>query len=148
MLIFTGSADEFFDFDLGRLAYRGPRREHTYLSGIDYVLPCGQVNIPDPSIACLRMQEWKHAMPKQYAQRIKGTVFTKEIPFSPIDPDAYEYPFPDEANARLHERYMSRAKKIPNLLICGRLGEYKYYNMDRAIERAMELTRHILETEQ
>lgn len=147
LLVFTGSIDEYFSFDLGRLAYRGQQRKHNYVRDVDYALPCGQVNIPDPSDECLRIQEWKHTMPEQYVDCIKGTVLTKETPFSPTDPDDYEYPFPDETNVNLHTRYVERAKKAPKLLVCGRLGEYKYYNMDRAIERALELAQDILRRE-
>ena len=146
MLIFTGPIDEFFEFDLGRLAYRGQRRKHFYLPDTDYVLPCAQVNNPNPDSEHLRVQEWKHAMPKQYARCIRGTVITRETPFNPIDPDEYEYPFPNEANMHLHRRYWRRTVKIPRLLVCGRLGEYRYYNMDQAIERAMELAQHVLES--
>lgn len=146
LLVFTGPIDEFFGFDLGRLTYRGQRREHTYLPDVDYALPCGQVNNPDLNNgAHIRTLEWKHMMPPQYAQRIEGTVLTREIPFSPTSPNDYEYPFPDGVNAHLYERYRERTEKIPGLLICGRLGDYRYYDMDQAIGRAMMLAQRILE---
>lgn len=147
MLIFTGPIDEFFNYDIGRLAYRGQKREHTYLGDIDYAFPAGQINNPSiDSGEHIRILEWKHIMPKEYADKIKGTVLTKETPFSPNNTDKYEYPFPDEVNQRLYLRYKERAERIPNLLICGRLGEYKYYDMDQAIARAMILAKRVLET--
>ena len=48
MLIFTGPIDEFFGFDIGKLKYRGQRRENKYLTDVEYFQPYGQVNNPDP----------------------------------------------------------------------------------------------------
>ena len=60
MTIFTGSIDEYFGFDLGRLKYRGQQRTHEYVRGVDFIQPCGQINNPDPSrgphIRTLRME--------------------------------------------------------------------------------------------
>jgi UDP-galactopyranose mutase len=70
---------------------------------------------------------------------ISGTLITREYPISPETPDHFEYPFPGEADRQLFNRYEERARRIPNLLICGRLGEYRYYDMDQAIARAMVL---------
>jgi UDP-galactopyranose mutase len=145
VLVFTGPIDELFDFDLGRLQYRGQRRQHSYLAHVPYVLPCGQVNNPDPAGgAHIRTLEWKHMMQPEYRDHIRGTVLTTETPFTPTDPNQYEYPFPDEANARLYERYRARAAATPGLLVCGRLGEYRYFDMDQAIARAMHLAEGLL----
>jgi UDP-galactopyranose mutase len=144
-LIFTGPIDEFFDFELGRLHYRGQNREHRYLTEIGFAQPCGQVNNPDPANGPhIRTLEWKHMMPPDHAARIRGTVLTNEITVSPTDPDRYEYPFPNDANAQLYQRYRARAEAVTNLLVCGRLGEYRYYDMDQAIARAMLLVKRYL----
>lgn len=146
MVVFTGPIDEYFGFDLGRLKYRGQKREHEYLADVDYAQPCGQVNNPDPENGPhIRTLEWKHMMPKHFADRIRGTVLTRETTVTPENPGEYEYPFPDDENARLYQAYRARAEQIPNLLICGRLGEYRYYDMDQAIARAQLLARRILE---
>jgi UDP-galactopyranose mutase len=84
-------------------------------------------------------------MVPDYADRIQGTVLTQETPFTPDDPSDYEYPFPDRANAALYEVYRKRANAIGGLLICGRLGEYRYFDMDQAIARARLWARRILE---
>ncbi len=149
MLIFTGAIDEFFNFDLGYLKYRSQKREHTYFTDVEFILPCGQVNNPDPNNGPdIRTLEWKHMMPKQYSKYIRSSVLTKEITYTPNDPNEYEYPFPDNENRHLYLEYERRALQIPKLLICGRLGEYKYYDMDQAIARALALSRRILDTEQ
>lgn len=145
LLVFTGPIDEFFGYDLGRLRYRGQRREHSYLPNQHLVQPCGQVNNPDPATGPhIRTLEWKHMMPPDEVPQIQGTVLTREYTFSPEDPNQQEYPFPDRHNAELYQRYRARAEAIPGLLVCGRLGEYRYYDMDQAIGRAMMLARQLL----
>jgi UDP-galactopyranose mutase len=72
-------------------------------------------------------------------------VLTREVTVTPADSDQYEYPFPDQTNAQIYQRYRERAESTPRLLVCGRLGEYRYYDMDQAIARAMQLAGRILE---
>jgi UDP-galactopyranose mutase len=145
MTIYTGPIDEYFGFDLGYLRYRAQSRRHRYFSAKDWAQPCFQVNNPDPANgAHFRSIEWKHMMPRDHARNIGGTVLTYETPYSPTNPDKFEYPFPDQANDRLFKRYAERALAIPRLLICGRLGEYRYYDMDQAIARAQVLGHRIL----
>lgn len=145
-LIFTGPIDEFFGYDFGRLAYRGQTRDLAYLPDTDNFQPCRSVTIPAHTDGQhIRTFEWKYLMPKRFASRIHGTVITREFPFSPVDSNQYEYPFPDKANERLYQRYRARADEIPSLLVCGRLGDYKYYDMDHATERAMELAEQLIE---
>jgi UDP-galactopyranose mutase len=145
LLVFTGPVDEYFEFDLGRLIYRGQRREHRYLADDDFAQPCGQVNNPmHANGPHLRTLEWKHLMPAADAAKIKGTVLTTETPYTPSDPSEYEYPFPDRANGELAEAYRFRASLLEKVLICGRLGEYRYFDMDQAIARALVLAAKIL----
>ena len=145
LTIFTGPIDEFFDFDLGRLKYRGQVRTHDYLPDVEFHQPCGQVNNPDPDNGPhIRTIEWKHIMPRDVAAEIRGTVITREVTVTPASPEDYEYPFPDDENGGLFRRYRERARQVEGLLICGRLGEYRYYDMDQAIARARMLARRIL----
>ena len=92
----------------------------------------------------IRTIEWKHMLPAHVAERIRGTITTVETPYAPTHPDGYEYPFPDDANRQLYHRYREMAAKRPDLLICGRLGEYRYFDMDQAIGRALMWVRRIL----
>jgi UDP-galactopyranose mutase len=143
--VFTGPIDEYFGFDLGRLKYRGQSREHEYLPDLEWVQPCVQINNPDPDNGPhIRTLEWKHLMPPAEAARVRGTVVTREISVTPDDPHDYEYPFPDQPNARLYRRYAERAAAITGLLVCGRLGEYRYYDMDQAVARAQLLAGRLL----
>jgi UDP-galactopyranose mutase len=142
-LIFTGPIDEFFNFELGKLAYRGQKRLHTYHAEVDWKQPCGQVNSPLDGDH-IRDIEWKHMMRPDYAARIRGTVLTRETPWTPDSPEHYEYPFPDDRNQDLFEQYQMMAREEEDVLICGRLGEYRYYDMDHAIGRAATLVKHLL----
>jgi UDP-galactopyranose mutase len=141
---FTGPIDEYFGFDLGRLAYRGQRRAHTYLPDVRRHQPVPQVNHPDPAVAEIRTLEWKHMMEPDLQPALEGTVLTTETPYTPSDPGDYEYPFPDPVNQRLYARYRERADTIAGLVVCGRLGEYRYYDMDQAIGRALTLAKRAL----
>jgi len=146
LTVFTGPIDEYFGFDLGRLKYRGQQRQHEYFPDAGLLQPCGQVNNPDPTNGPhIRTLEWKHMMANPQAPGLRGTVLTRETPFSPSNPSDYEYPFPDAANAQLYRSYNERAVRVPRLLVCGRLGEYRYYDMDQAMARAMLLAGKILE---
>jgi UDP-galactopyranose mutase len=140
---FTGPIDEYFGFDLGRLAYRGQRREHRYLPETGWHQPVPQVNYPQADVPIIRTLEWKHMMEPERRETFDGTVITSETPYSPDDPNDYEYPFPDAANQRLYARYRDRADKIDRLTVCGRLGEYRYLDMDQAIGRALTIARRI-----
>jgi UDP-galactopyranose mutase len=144
-IVFTGPIDQYFHYDLGRLAYRGQSREHTYFPEVEYSLPCGQVNNPNPRQGPhIRTLEWKHMMPANFAARIKGTVLTTETPISPTDPNQYEYPYPDAINSTLYQKYADRAAEVPKVLFCGRLGEYRYYDMDQAIARGIQIGKMLL----
>ncbi|MBW2527574.1 MAG: NAD(P)-binding protein [Deltaproteobacteria bacterium] len=144
-LVFTGPIDELFGFSLGKLMYRAQRREHEYLPDTDWHQPCGQVNNPDPAYGDhIRTLEWKHMLPGEYAKRIRGTVITRETTCTPTDSGDYEYPIPEAANRALYQRYREMADADEQLLVCGRLGEYRYYDMDHAIARAMELAADLL----
>jgi len=147
-LVFTGPIDEYFGFSLGRLSYRGQEREHTYLPGVAQHQPFGQVNNPDPAGGPhVRTLEWTHLLSEQERAQVTGTIITRETPMTPTNPDRYEYPFPNEANKALYRRYRARADAVPGLLVCGRLGEYRYYDMDQAIARAMLLAKRLLDGE-
>ena len=145
LLVFTGPIDEYFRFELGKLAYRGQRRVHAYHADVEWLQPCAQVNEPG-ALPHIRDIEWKHLMHSDYADRIRGSVMTRETPWSPTHPDGYEYPLLDVANQHLYHSYRTMAAAEPGVLICGRLGEYRYYDMDHAIGRAMTVARGVLTT--
>jgi UDP-galactopyranose mutase len=144
-LVFTGSLDEFFHFDAGRLGYRSQKRRHHYLPDCRWHQPCVQVNHPDASDnGPIRTLEWKHLMSLESRQAVNGTLITEEYPFTPYLPEEFEYPFPSEGNAKLYQHYRTRAAAIPRLVVCGRLGSYRYFDMDQAIGHAMTVAAMLL----
>ncbi len=147
--IYTGPIDQFFDYQLGKLQYRSQKRKHQFFPGNDLQLAVPIIN--NPSIdngAHIRTIEWKQLMPYESAKNINGTLLTVETPFSPTQPDQYEYPFPDQKNALLAKAYIKKAQGTKNLVICGRLGEYRYYDMDQAISRAMIIGKKLIKESQ
>jgi UDP-galactopyranose mutase len=144
LLVFTGPIDEFFNFKYGKLKYRSQNRKVEHLPDTEQYQPYVQVNYPNADDLRLRTIEWKHLMHERDRKKVKGTVLTHEIPFTPDNPDQYEYPFPDKINKALCKKYQQEAAALKGVLICGRLGEYKYYDMDQAIERAMNVGWDIL----
>lgn len=143
LLIYTGPIDIFFNCEFGKLKYRSQKRKIEYLKNIEFSQPSIQVNYSSIKEKKIRTIEWKHLMETHLKSKIKGTVITHEIPFTPSSSDQYEYPFPDSSNAYLFQLYKERAKQLKDVIICGRLGEYKYYNMDEAIGKAMKIAEEI-----
>ena len=146
-LIYTGPIDEYFRYKFGRLRYRGQIRETIYLPETSFFQEFAQIN--NPSLkdgAFIRTTEWKHFTSNKESNSIKGTVITKEYPFSPTNSNNFEYPFPDIININLYKKYRNLASELKDVIICGRLGEYRYYDMDQAIEKAMAITIKILGT--
>jgi len=110
------------------------------LPDVEYFQPYGQINNPNPTTdKFIRTLEWKHLMQPELARQARGTLITRETPITPTNPQHYEYPFPDEENDRLYRRYLEKAYNHSNVVFCGRLGEYRYFDMDQAIGRAMAL---------
>lgn len=143
MLIYTGPIDAFFNYCFGRLHYRGQQRQELWVPEVDWYQPGIQVNEPNVAVPFVRTLEWKHLLPKEEASTICGTLLTRETPCTPDDPDHFEYPFPDQENQMRFKKYQQLAREIPDTLICGRLGEYRYLDMDQAIARAMHLAAQI-----
>lgn len=145
MLVFTGPIDEYFGFEYGKLKYRGQNRRIENIKDMNNFQPCIQVNYPNIDDPRIRTIEWKHLMYEDDKNNVKGTTLTHETPFTPQDPNQYEYPFPDKINKELYEKYREKADGLESVIICGRLGEYRYYDMDQAIGRAMKIASGVLE---
>jgi UDP-galactopyranose mutase len=139
-IFFTGPIDEFFDFSQGSLKYRGQQRIHDYVTDKVFAQEFVQVNRPEPDVLFVRTIEWKYMLPSLHPMWISyGTVVTTETPYLAHHPDEFEYPFPDDHNKKLYEKYRNKAEVFDDVVFCGRLGEYKYYDMDQAIARAQML---------
>jgi UDP-galactopyranose mutase len=133
-IIYTGAIDEFFDYQFGNLEYRGLKFETETLS-MENFQGNAVVNYTDRETPYTRIIEHKHFdwvnVPK--------TIITREYPQSWKIGSVPYYPINDEKNTSLLERYKVLAKKNPNVIFCGRLGEYKYHDMDDTVELALKL---------
>lgn len=138
--IYTGPIDEYFGFRLGRLKYRGQIRTHK-LSIQSRYQSCVQVNNPLHSGGPhIRTIDWRHVTEPEIASRLRNSFVTTETPFTPDNPNDYEYPFPDKLNARLYAEYRKMARCVePRVLFAGRLGTFQYLDMDQAIAKAMAM---------
>ena len=131
--IYTGMIDEYFDFKLGHLEYRTVRFETEVLDTDNYQ-GNAVVNYTEREVPYTRIIEHKHF---EFGNQPK-TVISKEYSseWKPgIEP---YYPINDETNGKLFEQYKKLADKEENVIFGGRLGNYKYYDMDKVIEAALD----------
>ena len=135
-LIDTGPLDELFDCRFGRLPYRSLRFDFEYYDKPDYQ-GHSVVNYT-VSEDFTRITEFKYLT----GQQAEGTTIVKEYPFA-YTGAAGEIPYysiANEANQKLYEQYRGLVEHIPNVWLLGRLAEYKYYNIDAMVLKALELT--------
>lgn len=138
-LIFTGALDEYFGRRFGPLPYRRLRFESETV-GQDSVQPVAQVNYPGTG-AYTRVTEYKHLT----GQRAAVTTLAYEYPLA-HEPERNEpfYPVPRAENRTLYDRYRELARtSCQGVLFAGRLADYRYYNMDQAVARALAVYREI-----
>ena len=99
------------------------------------------VNYTEREIPFTRCMEHKHFYP---GLSVKGTVLTREYPSEWSAGSEPYYPVNNEKNNSLYEQYRELAReKCPDVIFAGRLGEYKYYDMDIAVKRALEIAAQI-----
>ena len=136
-IIYTGAIDEFFNYEFGPLEYRSLRFEEEVLSIRDYQ-GVFMVSYPEKKYKFTRIIEHKHF---EFGQQ-DFTVITKEYPQDwKIGMPAY-YPVNDDKNQSIYDQY-KQYNTNKKYIFGGRLGSYKYLNMDQTIERALELTKNI-----
>jgi UDP-galactopyranose mutase len=138
-LVFCGPIDEYFDYRFGKLPYRSLRFQHKSLDQPQFQ-EVATVNYPDEDVPYTRISEYKHLTGQQHPK----TSVTYEFPSAVGDP---YYPIPRPENYALYKRYQKLAEKTPGVTFLGRLGTYKYYNMDQVIGQALALYKRIEETE-
>jgi UDP-galactopyranose mutase len=139
-MAYTGPVDAFFDYVYGELPYRSLRFDFDY-SSTERIQPVAVVNYPNGQ-PYTRITEFKHLT----GQVAAGTSFVREYPemYAHGANEPY-YPVPIRASTELHARYAAEAAKLKTkVLFAGRLGDYKYYNMDQAVARALALAAEIV----
>lgn len=132
-VVYTGALDELFDREYGRLPYRSLRFEWRYTdkSSVQEAPVVAYPQAPEFT----RITEYKKLPP----QEGRGSSYALEYPLPYDGTDSAEpyYPVLTEESQKQYAQYRDAAEKIPNLILCGRLADFKYYNMDQAVERAL-----------
>ena len=133
-IIYTGAIDEYFDYKFGELEYRGLRFE-IEKHDVENYQGVAAVNYTDRETSYTRIIEHKHfEFGKQPVSYI-----TKEYPADWHRGEEAYYPVNNPKNNDLYEKYVELAKDETNVIFGGRLGEYKYYDMDKVIASALDL---------
>ena len=136
--IYTGMIDEFFGYRLGVLQYRSVRFE-TEVLDIDNYQGNAVVNYTERTVPYTRVIEHKHF---EFGKQEK-TVISREYSSEWTQGSDPYYPVNNERNTALYARYKALADETPSVIFGGRLGEYKYYDMDKVILSALELVEKI-----
>ena len=131
-IVFTGPIDKFYDYCYGELQYRSVRFETEILDKENYQ-GNAVVNYTEYEVPYTRIIEHKHfefgTQPKTIISREYSDAWT-------LEKEAY-YPINNDRNNRLYEKYKELAEIEENVIFGGRLGEYKYYDMDKVIKEAL-----------
>lgn len=135
-IVFTGMIDQFFDYKYGSLEYRSLRFDTEVLNQDNYQ-GNAVVNYTDSETPFTRIIEHKHfEMGKGNKNK---TVITHEYPKEWHRGDDPYYPINDKKNKELYSKYVGLAREnCPNVIFGGRLGQYRYYNMDQTIMAALQ----------
>lgn len=134
-VLYTGMIDEYFDYRLGELQYRSLRFEEELLVGCDNYQGNAVVNYTERQVPYTRIIEHKHF---EFGGQ-PDTVITREYPTAWRRGDEPYYPINDDRNSRLYRQYEELAREEKNVLFGGRLGSYRYYDMDKVIAEALAL---------
>lgn len=133
-ILFTGMIDQYYDYVYGELEYRGLRFESETLN-IDNYQGNAVINYTDSETPFTRIIEHKHFE----GSNSPKTIITHEYPQNwERGMEAY-YPVNNDKNNKLFDKYQKLAENEENIIFGGRLGMYKYYNMDQIIDEALKL---------
>jgi UDP-galactopyranose mutase len=129
-MIYTGPIDYFFDYKFGKLPYRSIRFEFRNLPQVQYQ-ETAQINYVDDSVEFTRVVE--HKLLSQ--QDSQSTTISFEYPQKDGEPF---YPIPTEENRNQYLLYKKETEKLKNVIFCGRLAEYQYFNMDQVVASTLK----------
>jgi UDP-galactopyranose mutase len=137
-LIFTGPIDSYFDYCYGHLPYRSLEFRFETLDRENFQ-PTGTVNYPNEQ-PYTRITEFKYLTGQQHSK----TSLVYEYPKAEGDP---YYPIPRPENAAMYKQYELLASTLPNVYFTGRLGTYRYYNMDQVVAQSLALYKKLVHKE-
>jgi UDP-galactopyranose mutase len=136
-IIYSGPVDQFFNYKYEKLEYRTLRFEKEIHPVEDYQ-GTSVMNYADIEVPYTRIHEPRHLHPERTDYPVNKTMIIKE--YSLLDDGSNPfYPINDERNQNLVRKYREECKKLKNIFISGRLGDYKYYDMHDTIKHALEL---------
>ena len=138
-IIFTGPIDKYYNYIYGELEYRSLRFETTVLDEINHQ-GNAVINYTEYEVPYTRIIEHKHFENTASTK----TVITKEYPDTWNKEKEPYYPVNDENNNNLYNKYKELSQKSNKVIFGGRLGQYKYYDMDKVISEALLLAKNIL----
>ncbi len=133
-IVYSGPIDRFFDYKYGILDWRTIDFERSVYDTSDYQ-GCTVMNYADESIPYTRIHEFKHYHPERKSSN--STILFKEFSRIAKNTDSPYYPVNTPRNAKLLNKYVNDAASLKNVTLGGRLGEYRYLDMDKTIERAL-----------
>jgi UDP-galactopyranose mutase len=134
-LVYTGPIDEYFEYAFGKLPYRALQFRHE-THDLRRYQEAPVVNYPNEN-AYTRVTEFKYLTGQEHEK----TSIVFEYPTAHGDP---YYPVPRPDNQELYRKYERLAATVPDVHFAGRLGTYKYYNMDQVVGQALALSRRLL----
>ena len=133
-LFFSGAIDEYFNYEFGALPYRSLDLVFEKYN-TKYIQSGPQINFPE-NYDYTRSVEYKYYLDENSDQTILS--YEYPCPFEAGRNERY-YPIPNDKSQVLYNRYLAKAKELKNVYFIGRLGDYKYYNMDQAVARVLGL---------
>ncbi len=141
-VIYTGQIDELFNYKFGNLPYRSVNMKFETVEK-EYYQEAATVNYPN-NYDFTRITEFKHIHPTKGDK----TTILKEYPQEHIpNKNTPYYPIFTDENQKKFNQYFEYSKQVQNLVLVGRLAEYKYYDMDDIVERALEVFEKEIENE-
>ncbi len=132
-LFFTGAIDEFFNYEFGELPYRSLEFEFMRFEK-EYFQSNAVINYPN-NYDYTRIGEYKYFLDT----KSKHTIISFEYPKQWQKGDERYYPIPNKETQAIYNRYKAEANKLDNVYFVGRLGEYRYYDMDKVIYNSLAL---------
>lgn len=144
-VVYTGAIDAYFDYTLGNLEYRSVRFENEILDMPNFQGNAA-VNYTDRETPWTRIIEhkWFEFGKDENGNDLPKTIISKEYSSEWKPGDEPYYPVNDKKNGELYQKYKALVEKEENIIFGGRLGEYKYYDMDAVIASALECARNQL----
>lgn len=137
-VVYTGMIDEYFDYQFGHLQYRTVRFDTERIEEENYQ-GNAVVNYTQREVPYTRVIEHKHFAPEEERKNPKDyTIISKEYSEEWGPGSEPYYPVNDEKNGALYEKYRELAEKEENVIFGGRLGLYRYYDMDKVIRAALD----------